>query len=76
MAINLITSLDTSVEDLDLAACFNPDHKSSMILFLERVYGFETDSLLLELLAKSLLPDMRMVVQLDTVNLVALLGVT
>ena len=58
---------DGTPEELDLAACFNPDHKSSMLLFLERVYGFESNESLLQLLTKSLLPDMKVVVQLDTV---------
>nr|CAB3265843.1 ryanodine receptor 3 [Phallusia mammillata] len=50
----------------DLSACFVPDHKSAMILFLQRVYGIDNPQLLIRILEVGLLPDMKAAAQLDT----------
>ena len=55
------------VREPDLSACFIPDHKAAMILFLERVYGIDNSQLFLRLLEVGLLPDMKAAAQLDTV---------
>ncbi|XP_076818158.1 ryanodine receptor 2-like isoform X3 [Clavelina lepadiformis] len=54
------------VREPDLSACFIPDHKAAMILFLERVYGIDNSQLFLRLLEVGLLPDMKAAAQLDT----------
>uniref|UniRef100_H2Y883 Ryanodine receptor 3-like n=1 Tax=Ciona savignyi TaxID=51511 RepID=H2Y883_CIOSA len=55
----------TNIREPDLSACFIPDHKASMVLFLERVYGIDSPHLLLRLLESGLLPDMKSAAQLD-----------
>nr|XP_018669433.1 ryanodine receptor 3 [Ciona intestinalis] len=56
----------TNVREPDLSACFIPDHKASMVLFLERVYGVDDPKLMLRLLEVGMLPDMKAAAQLDT----------
>ncbi|KAG7283030.1 hypothetical protein CRUP_012923 [Coryphaenoides rupestris] len=50
----------------DMSASFSPDHKAPMVLFLERVYGIEDQSFLLQLLDVGFLPDLRASASLDT----------
>ncbi|XP_076834097.1 ryanodine receptor 3 isoform X7 [Brachyhypopomus gauderio] len=57
---------DGSVTEPDMSACFCPDHKAPMVLFLERVYGIENQSFLLDLLEVGFLPDLRAAASLDT----------
>lgn len=59
---------DGSVTEPDMSACFCPDHKAPMVLFLDRVYGIEDQSFLLHLLEVGFLPDLRAAASLDTVS--------
>lgn len=45
-----------------------PGHKQSVVLFLERVYGIETQELFFRLLEEAFLPDLRAATMLDRVN--------
>lgn len=47
---------------------FCPDHKATMVLFLDRVYGIEDQEFLLHLLEVGFLPDLRAAASLDTVT--------
>uniref|UniRef100_A0A8C5PNN5 Ryanodine receptor 1 n=1 Tax=Leptobrachium leishanense TaxID=445787 RepID=A0A8C5PNN5_9ANUR len=49
-----------------MSASFVPDHKAPMVLFLDRVYGIETQDFLLQVLEVGFLPDMRAAASLDT----------
>lgn len=51
-----------------MSASFVPDHKASMVLFLDRVYGIENQDFLLHVLDVGFLPDMRAAASLDTVS--------
>lgn len=46
---------------------FLPDHKQSILRFLERVYGVDTQEMFCRLLERSFLPDLRAVTMLDHV---------
>lgn len=59
---------DGSVTEPDMSACFCPDHKAPMVLFVDRVYGIEDQSFLLHLLEVGFLPDLRAATCLDTVG--------
>ncbi len=59
---------DGTVTEPDMSACFCPDHKAPMVLFLERVYGIEDQSFLLHMLEVGFLPDLRASASLDTVS--------
>nr|XP_040017272.1 ryanodine receptor 3 isoform X12 [Gasterosteus aculeatus aculeatus] len=61
-----VLNKDGTVTEPDMAASFCPDHKASMVLFLERVYGIEDQSFLLQLLEVGFLPDLRASASLDT----------
>lgn len=52
----------------DMNASFCPEHKSPMVLFLDRVYGIEDQSFLLNLLEVGFLPDLRVSASVDTVS--------
>ena len=52
----------------NLSASFIPDHKSAMVLFLERVYGINDAQLFIRIVEHGLLPDMKATAQLDTVS--------
>lgn len=52
----------------DLSACFIPDHKAAMVLFLERVYGIEDSDFFLRLIEVGFLADMKAAASLDTVS--------
>lgn len=56
-----------------MSASFVPDHKASMVLFLDRVYGIENQDFLLHVLDVGFLPDMRAAASLDTVSILATL---
>ncbi|KAJ0060966.1 hypothetical protein NL108_003272, partial [Boleophthalmus pectinirostris] len=55
-----------SVTEPDMSACFCPDHKAPMVLFLDRVYGIEDQAFLLQMLEVGFLPDLRASASLDT----------
>lgn len=59
---------DGVVVEPDLSTVFCPDHKAAMVLFLDRVYGFENQNFLLHLLEVGFLPDLQAAVSLDTVS--------
>lgn len=61
-------SSDGSVIEPDMSACFCPDHKAPMVLFLERVYGIEDQNFLMHMLEVGFLPDLRAAASLDTVG--------
>ncbi|KAJ3606334.1 hypothetical protein NHX12_025855, partial [Muraenolepis orangiensis] len=61
-----VINKDGSLTEPDMAASFCPDHKAPMVLFLERVYGIEDQSFLLQLLKVGFLPDLRASASLDT----------
>ncbi|XP_007909260.1 ryanodine receptor 1 isoform X6 [Callorhinchus milii] len=58
---------DGHIVEPKMAASFVPDHKASMVLFLDRVYGIENQDFLLHVLEVGFLPDMRAGASLDTV---------
>uniref|UniRef100_A0A8C3CS56 Ryanodine receptor 1 n=1 Tax=Cairina moschata TaxID=8855 RepID=A0A8C3CS56_CAIMO len=57
---------DGNLVEPRMSASFVPDHKAPMVLFLDRVYGIETQEFLLRLLEVGFLPDMRAAASLDT----------
>ncbi|XP_035169120.1 ryanodine receptor 1-like, partial [Oxyura jamaicensis] len=59
---------DGNLVEPRMSASFVPDHKAPMVLFLDRVYGIETQEFLLRLLEVGFLPDMRAAASLDTVR--------
>jgi len=59
----------SNIREPNLSACFVPDHKAAMILFLERVYGIDSPVMLVRLMEVGLLPDMKAAAQLDTVSI-------
>uniref|UniRef100_A0AAR2LK81 Ryanodine receptor 3 n=1 Tax=Pygocentrus nattereri TaxID=42514 RepID=A0AAR2LK81_PYGNA len=61
-----IVNKDGSVTEPDMNASFCPEHKAPMVLFLDRVYGIEDQSFLLNLLEVGFLPDLRASASLDT----------
>ncbi|CAL9692587.1 unnamed protein product [Knipowitschia caucasica] len=61
-----VVNKDGSVTEPDMSACFCPDHKAPMVLFLDRVYGIEDQAFLLQLLEVGFLPDLKASASLDT----------
>uniref|UniRef100_A0A3B3HPU3 Ryanodine receptor 2 n=1 Tax=Oryzias latipes TaxID=8090 RepID=A0A3B3HPU3_ORYLA len=61
-------SKDGLLMEPDLSIVFCPCHKAAMVLFLDRVYGIESQSLLIRLLEVGFLPDIQAAVSLDTVR--------
>ncbi|XP_078131521.1 ryanodine receptor 3 [Sander vitreus] len=61
-----VLNKDGTVTEPDMSACFCPDHKAPMVLFLERVYGIEDQSFLLHMLEVGFLPDLQASASLDT----------
>ncbi|KAM9808663.1 ryanodine receptor 2 isoform 4-T4 [Syngnathus typhle] len=59
-------SKDGSMLEPDLSTVFCPDHKAAMVLFVDRVYGVDTQSFLLRLLQDGFLSDLQMAISLDT----------
>lgn len=53
----------------DMPSGLTPPHKQSVVLFLERVYGIETQELFYRLLEEAFLPDLRCATMLDRVSL-------
>lgn len=51
----------------DMPSGLIPGHKQSIVLFLERVYGIETQELFFKLLEEAFLPDLRAATMLDRV---------
>ncbi|XP_060521135.1 ryanodine receptor isoform X2 [Cylas formicarius] len=49
----------------DMPSGLTPPHKQSVVLFLERVYGIETQDLFYRLLEEAFLPDLRCATMLD-----------
>lgn len=52
----------------DMPSGLIPGHKQSVVLFLERVYGIETQELFYKLLEEAILPDLRCATMLDRVS--------
>lgn len=44
-----------------------PNHKGSVLLFLDRVYGIDTQDMLFQILEQSFLPDLRAATMMDSV---------
>lgn len=63
-----ILSIDGQIVEPKMSASFVPDHKASMVLFLDRVYGIDNQDFLLHVLEVGFLPDMRAGASLDTVS--------
>lgn len=61
-------STDGQIIEPKMSASFVPDHKASMVLFLDRVYGIDNQDFLLHVLEVGFLPDMRAAASLDTVS--------
>ncbi|XP_038551055.1 ryanodine receptor 3-like [Micropterus salmoides] len=61
-----VVNKDGTVTEPDMSACFCPDHKAPMVLFLDRVYGIEDQSFLLQMLEVGFLPDLQASASLDT----------
>uniref|UniRef100_A0A8C3VA48 Ryanodine receptor 1 n=1 Tax=Catharus ustulatus TaxID=91951 RepID=A0A8C3VA48_CATUS len=57
---------DGNVVEPRMAASFVPEHKAPMVLFLDRVYGVQSQEFLLHVLEVGFLPDMRAAASLDT----------
>ncbi|KAI1893681.1 hypothetical protein AGOR_G00126200 [Albula goreensis] len=57
---------DGHIIEPKMSASFVPDHKASMVLFLDRVYGIDNQDFLLHVLEVGFLPDMRAAASLDT----------
>jgi len=53
----------------DLPPGLLPAHKTSIMLFLERVYGIPDQSTFFRILEDAILPDLRAATTLDTVNI-------
>ena len=51
----------------DMPSGLIPGNKQSIVLFLERVYGIETQELFFRLLEEAFLPDLRCATMLDRV---------
>lgn len=51
-----------------MSRCFCPDHKASMVLFLDRVYSIQNQNFLLYLVEKGFLPDLQAAVSMDNVR--------
>ncbi|KAM9364976.1 ryanodine receptor 2 [Pholidichthys leucotaenia] len=62
-------SKDGLLIEPDLSTVFSPDHKAAVVLFLDRVYGIESQSFLLHLIEVGFLPDLQAAVSLDTGDL-------
>jgi ryanodine receptor 2 len=56
----------------DMPTGLIPGHKQSVVLFLERVYGIETQELFFKLLEDAFLPDLRTATMLDKVEMLNL----
>lgn len=67
--ISLVKTTDSQIIEPKMSASFVPDHKASMVLFLDRVYGIDNQDFLLHVLEVGFLPDMRAAASLDTVSL-------
>ncbi|RWS13212.1 ryanodine receptor-like protein, partial [Dinothrombium tinctorium] len=52
----------------DLPSCFLPQHKQSIVLFLERVYGIDNQETFFRLLEDAFLPDLRAATMLERNN--------
>lgn len=52
----------------DMPPGLNPVHKSSIMLFLERVYGLPDQETFFRILEEGILPDLRAATTLDTVS--------
>ncbi|XP_028295256.1 LOW QUALITY PROTEIN: ryanodine receptor 3 [Gouania willdenowi] len=61
-----VINKDGTVTEPDVSACFCPDHKAPMVLFLDRVYGIEDQCFLLQMLEVGFLPDLQASASLDT----------
>ncbi|CAG9116289.1 unnamed protein product [Plutella xylostella] len=57
----------------DMPSGLIPGHKQSIVLFLERVYGIETQELFYRLLEEAFLPDLRAATMLDRQSIVLFL---
>lgn len=66
--ISFVETTDGQIIEPKMSASFVPDHKASMVLFLDRVYGIENQDFLLHVLEVGFLPDMRAAASLDTVS--------
>jgi hypothetical protein len=65
----LISSGEAEVKDTaGMPPGLLPIHKSSIVMFLERVYGVDSQETFFRLLEEGFLPDMRAAVSLDTVS--------
>ncbi|KAF5904193.1 ryanodine receptor 2-like, partial [Clarias magur] len=53
----------------DMSRCFCPDHKASMVLFLDRVYGVQDQTFLLHLIENGFLPDLQAAVNMENSGL-------
>lgn len=67
-SVSVILSIDEQIVEPKMSASFVPDHKASMVLFLDRVYGIDNQDFLLHVLEVGFLPDMRAAASLDTVS--------
>lgn len=67
-ALLFVLSIDGQIVEPKMSASFVPDHKASMVLFLDRVYGIDNQDFLLHVLEVGFLPDMRATASLDTVS--------
>lgn len=66
--ISFVKTADAQIIEPKMSASFVPDHKASMVLFLDRVYGIDNQDFLLHVLEVGFLPDMRAAASLDTVS--------
>jgi len=64
---DLVGILSTNFEP-DLDASIHPSHKEAVLLFLNRVYGIPDSELLVKLISKAFLPDIKYALQLTKVS--------
>lgn len=67
-SVMFILFIEGQIVEPKMSASFVPDHKASMVLFLDRVYGIDNQDFLLHVLEVGFLPDMRAAASLDTVS--------
>ncbi|XP_041921605.1 ryanodine receptor 2 isoform X1 [Alosa sapidissima] len=66
-----LPTLDTdgTVIEPDMCTVFCPDHKTAMVLFLDRVYGIPDQTFLMRLLDVGFLPDLQAALSMDSSDL-------
>ncbi len=67
--VNVVFLYSAAPPASDLPPGLLPNHKASILLFLERVYGVDTQSTFFRILEEAFLPDLRAATTLDSVSI-------